>query len=313
MDIASFVERSPAHPKRHSRQTSRAIRNASTHQQKQEAVDEYLYCKLHPDRSALHNAEVLHTKLEKLKSSLCLVDAEQVSARGAYYIQHIAGLTKQKKLVSQPQNLAASTALQVERAEETSAAMKLVHAFMEKQLEPTQGPQTRLNLLRAARNTIEAALAFPKRAGWDRDLDAFMQTKACEGPVHGPIHSKLTAKQLNNASPGEIELLADHYFYQKVVATWSAKANSGHIENELQALLPQLQDELLRQSVQGRAQFCMRHMTEICEVKQAQEKASWDASYQASKRIGRTSNDQWRLIMHSADSQHFATVLNSEI
>ena len=311
MDEASFVERSPAHAKRHSRQTSRAIRNASSHQQKQYAVDDYMYSKIHQDRSPLHNAEVLQTKLDKLKGSLCLVDAEQVSARGAYYIQHIVGLTKQKKLVSETQNLAASIALQSERAEETSAAMTLVHAFMERQLQPTQGPQTRLNLLRAARHSIEAALAFPKRAGWDTDLDAFMQAKACEGPVHGPDHSKLTAKQLNNASSGEIELLADQYFYQKVVATWSAKANSSHVENELQALLPQLQYELLRQSVQGRAQFYMRHMTEICEVKQAQQKANWNVSYQASKRLGRTSNDQWRLVMHSADSQHFATVLNN--
>lgn len=275
-------------------------------------MDEYMYCKVHPDRSPLQNAEALRIKLEKLKSSLCPVDAEQLSARGAYYMQHIAGLTKQKKLVLQSQSPAAIIAFQAEQANDTCDAMSIIHSFMGSQLQPAQGPQTRLSLLRAARSSLEAALAFPKGPDWDRNLDTFMHQKAHEGPVHGPHHSKLTAEQLNHASPYEIELLADQYFYQKVVATWSVKANSGHIESELQALLPQLQHELVRQSVQGRAQFYMRHMSEICDVKQAQQQADWDVRHQASKRVGRTSNDQWRLVMHSADSQHFATVLNND-
>ena len=275
-------------------------------------MDGYMYCKVHPDRSPIQNAEVLRIKLEKLKSSLCPVDAEQLSARGAYYMQHIAGLTKQKKLVLSSQSPAAIIAFQAEQTDDTSDAMSIVHTFMESQLQPAQGPQTRLSLLRAARSSLEAALAFPKRPEWDLNLDAFMHQKAHEGPVHGPDHSKLTAQQLNHASPDEIELLADQYFYQKVVASWSVKANSGHIESELQALLPQLQNELVRQSVQSRAQFYMHHMSEICNVKQAQQQADWDVRLQASKRVGRSSNDQWRLVMHSADSQHFATVFNNE-
>lgn len=312
MGDAILVDRLPAHSKRHSRQTSRIIRNASTHQQKQHAMDDYMYCKLHPERSLIQNAEVLRIKLDKLKSYLCPVDAEQLSTRGAYYMHHMAGLIKQKKLVLQSQNLAAITAFQAEQADDASAAISIVHAFMEGQLQAAQGPQTRFSLLRAARSSLEAALAFPKRPGWDRNLDAFMHRKAYEGPVHGPGHSKLTAKQLNHASPDAIELLADKYFYQKVVATWSVRANTTHIESELQALLPQLQNVLVRQSVQGRAQFYIRHMSEICEVKQAQQQADWNGRYQAAKRIGRASNDQWRLVMHSADSQHFATILNNE-
>ena len=310
MGDATLVNRLPALSKR---QTSKTIKNASTHSEKQHVMDDYMYCKVHPDRSPIQNAEVLRIKLEKLKNSLCPVDAEQLSARGAYYMQHIAGLTKQKKLILQSHIPAAIIAFQAEQAVVASDAMSIVHTFMESQLQPAQGPQTRLSLLRAARSSLEAALAFPKRPEWDRNLDAFMHQKAHEGPVHGPRHSKLTAKQLNHASPDEIELLADQYFYLKVVATWSVKANSSHIESELQALLPQLQHDLVRQSVQGRAHFYMRHMGEICDVKQAQQQADWDVKYQASKRIGRTSNDQWRLVMHSADSQHYATVLNDEL
>ena len=312
MGDVTLVNRLLAHSKRQSRQTLKTIRNASTHLDKQHAMDDYMYCKVHPDRSPTQNAEVLRMKLQKLKISLCPVDAEQLSARGAYYMQHIAGLTKQKKLVLQSQSPAAIIAFQAEQADDTSHAMNIVHTFMESQLQPAQGPQTKLSLLRATRSSLEAALAFPKRPAWDHNLDAFMQQKAHEGPVHGPNHSKLTAKQLNHANPDELELLADQYFYQKVVATWSVKANAGHIESELQALLPQLQHEQIRQSVQGRAQFYMRHMNEICDVKEAQKQADWDVRHQASKRSGRASNDQWRLVMHSADSQHFATVLNIE-
>lgn len=313
MGDVTVANRLAALSKRQSRQTSKFIRNASTHLEKQHAMDDYMYCKIHPDRSHIQNAEALRIKLDKLKSTLCPVDAEQLSARGAYYMQHIDRLTKQKKLILQSQNLAAITAFQAEQADDISDAMRIVYTFMESQLQPSQGPQTRLSLLRAARSSLEAALAFPKRPEWDCNLDAYMQQKAHEGPVHGPDHSKLTAKQLNRASTDEIETLADQYFYQKVVVTWSEKANLGHVESELQALLPQLQDELVRQSVKGRAQFYTRHMGEICDLKQAQQQADWDVRPQASKRVGRASNDQWRLVMHSADSQHFATVLNNEI
>ncbi|KAL3132792.1 hypothetical protein ABBQ38_006719 [Trebouxia sp. C0009 RCD-2024] len=305
------VTRLSAHSKRYCRQTARSIRNSCTHQQKQHAMDDYMYCKIRPERSAAHNAEVLRLKLEKLKSYLCPVDAEQLCARGAYFMQHIAGLSKQKKLL-QSQDPAATAALYTEQADDMYDAMHTVHAFMERQLHQAQGPQTRFNVLRAARSRLEAALAFPKRPGWDVDLDAFVHRKVCEGPVYGPDHSRLTAKQLNHANPDEIDLLADHYFYQKVVATWSVRANLDHIESELRSLLPQLQDELVRQSVQGRAQFYLRHMREICDVKQAQQQADWIRRSQDSQRMCKTSNDQWRLVMHSADSQHFATILTNE-
>ena len=226
-------------------------------------------------------------------------------------MQQIASLTKQKKLL-QSQDPAAIIALYTEQADDTHDAMHAVHVFLDRQLQPAQGPQTRFNILRAARRRLEAALAFPKRPGWDLDLDAFVHCKVCEGPVYGPDHSRLTAKQLNHAHPGDIELLADQYFYQKVVATWSVRANLEHIESELRSLLPQLQDELVRQSVQNRAQFYMRHMNEVCDVKQTQQEADWIRRSKDSQRLCKTSNDQWRLVMHSADSQHFATILTNE-
>lgn len=270
-----------------------------------------MYCKIHPERSPVQNVEVLRLKLEKLKGSLCPVDAEHLCARGDYYMQHVVGLMKQKNLL-QSQDPAAITALYAEQADDAHDAMQAVHAFMERHLQPTQGPQTRFTVLMTARRCLEAALAFPKRPGWDLNIDAFVHHKVCEGPVHGPDHSRHTAKQLNHANPGEIELLADHYFYHKVVATWSVRANSDHIERELQSLLPQLQDELVRQTVQGRAQFYVHHMREMCKVKQARQHADYIGRCQGSQRLGRTSNDQWRLVMHSADSQHFATILNNE-
>ena len=302
----------PALSKLQSRQAAKVIRKASTHLIRQRMMEDYLYSKLRPDCSASQNTDILCTKVTTLQSKLCPADAKQLAGCGNRYIQHLAGLLNQKKLLLQQQNSAAVTAFRAERTDNTGDAMKCVHSFMVRHVTAAQGPQARLNHLRAARSTVEAALAFPTWSGWSHGLDAFMQAKGCEGPVHGPQHSQLTAKQLNNASPHEVDQLADHYFYQKVVATWSAKANSSHIDNELQALLPQLQDELICQALKACAQFYMCHMSEICDVKQAQQQANWDVSCQAFKRLGRSSNDRWRLVMHSADSQNFASFWHNE-
>ncbi len=305
------LEDLPAHSRRHSRHVLKAIRNASTHQQKQQAMDAYLVLKVHPARKPAENAEALRHKLERLVPCLCAVDAEQLSACGAYYIKHIAGLTKQKRLAMQPHNMAARTAQQAEQSEELSDAVAVVANYMQKDLHPEHGPQARLRVLGGARCEVEAALAFPKRAGWDAKLDALMHQKASEAPVYGPGHSKPVAKQLKNASPDEMELLADHYFYHKIVTNWSVGANQGHIDNEVQALLPQLQENSIRQCVQARAQFCIRHMSELCDVKLLQQQTSWTGRCEGNT-YRRKSNDQWKLVMHSADSQHFATVLENE-
>lgn len=301
----------PPQSKRHSRHVLKTIRTASTHLEKQQAIDEYLYLKVHAAQKPAENAQILRQKVDKLVPCLCAVDAEQLSARGAYYIHHVAGLTKQKRLTMQPHNLAARAALQAERAAELYDAVGFVSKYMQRGLHTEQGPQARLRVLGAARTDVEAALAFPKRAGWDAVLDSLMQSKSREGPVHGPCHSKPVAKQLNGASQDDVELIADDYFYQKIVTTWNVRANQGHIDNELQALLPQLRQDSTRQLVQARAQFYIRHMSEFCDVKLMQQQASWTGSCQTNGKR-RASTDQWRLVMHSADSQHFATVLGNE-
>jgi len=61
--------------------------------------------------------------------------------------------------------------------------------------------------------------------------------------------------------------------------------------------------------VQARAQLYTRHMSEVCGVKLARQQSQW-ADTSDSSSDSRKSKDQWRLVMHSADSQHFATVLD---
>jgi hypothetical protein len=303
------LEDLPSHSRRHSRHALKAIKSASTHLQKQLLMDDYLYLKVHAARKPAENAEVLRHKLEKLVPCLSPVDAEQLSARCAYYVEHIAGLTKQKQLITQSNSLAAKAARQAEQAEELADAVGLVAKHMHKDLQPGQGPQARLRVLAEARNDIEAALAFPKREGWDDRLDALIHRKASEAPVYGPNHSTPVAKKLNACTQHEVEFLADHYFYQKIVVTWSVSANQGHTEDELQALLPQLVTNSTRQCVLSRAQFYIRHMSELCDVKLARQQSQW-ADRSDSSSDSRKSKDQWRLVMHSADSQHFATVLD---
>lgn len=296
------------HPRRHRRHLLKSIRHASTCLQKQQVIDEYLYLKVQPARTPQENAEVLKHKLDKLGPCLCPVDAEQLSARGAYYIQHIAGLTKQKRLATQPNSMAAVTARQTEQVEELADAVAAVIKYIQRDLQPAQGPQARLKALKGARNDVEAALAFPKREGWDDKLNALILRKANEAPVYGPDHSAPVAKKLNCATPPEAEFLADHHFYHKIVTSWSVQANQGHVENELQALLPQLVTNATRQCVQSRAQFYIRHMSELRDVKLARQQTDWASSSDSSSN-SRKSKDQWRLVMHSADnSQHFATV-----
>lgn len=303
------VSHLPSQHKRHRRRALKSIQDVSTHAEKQQVIEDYLYLKISPALSAAENAEVLQRKSNKLARQLDPIEAEQMLACSAYYIKHMKGLTRQKTLVVSG-NTAAKVARQTEQADELSDAIGIVANHMQKDFQPEQGPQARLRTLAGARNDVEAAFAFPKRAGWDSALDSFMHSKASQTPVYGPGHSMLMAQQLNNADKANAELLADQYFYNKVVGTWSITANQGHIENELQALLPQLGKEGLRQCVQGRAQFYIRHMCDICDIKLGQQQWDWQSKCSDSSH---SSNDQWRLVMHSAQSQHFATVLDREL
>lgn len=223
------VSHLPSQHKRHRRRALKSIQDVSTHAEKQQVIEDYLYLKISPALSAAENAEVLQRKSNKLARQLDPIEAEQMLACSAYYIKHMKGLTRQKTLVVSG-NTAAKVARQTEQADELSDAIGIVANHMQKDFQPEQGPQARLRTLAGARNDVEAAFAFPKRAGWDSALDSFMHSKASQTPVYGPGHSMLMAQQLNNADKANAELLADQYFYNKVVGTWSITANQGHIE-----------------------------------------------------------------------------------
>ena len=203
------VSNLPSQSKRPLRRALKRIQNAALHAEKQQVIEDYLYLKISPARAPAENAEVLQHKFNKLIPQLDPVDAEQLSACCAYYIKHIASLTRQKGLV-QSQNAAAKVARLAEQADELPEAIQIVTEYMQVHLQARQGPQARLRVLGNARSDVEAALAFPRRAGWDSMLDEHMQFKASEAPVHGPGHSMTVAQQLNHTDSANAELLSDH-------------------------------------------------------------------------------------------------------
>ena len=294
--------------KRHRRRALIQIRTAASHIDKQQVIDSYLFNKIAPDISPEDNTAVLQRKLQQMLPCLSPVDAEQLSSRGRYYLQHIHALTAQKQQLQDPLNDAAATAAKAEAIPDHCQSVAVVQEYMLKAASPEQGPVARLRSLANARKQVELAFAFPKQPEWHEDLDAFMHKQARLGCRNSPTHSQHVAHELNHAELEDVTTIADRYFYNRVVAGWSPAANTRRLVLELQVLLPQLCDVAVMQRVQSRVDFFVAHMAQVCIQKEKDNIEGCKLQASAVGERNRT-KDTWQLIMHNADSEHYATLL----
>ena len=218
------------------------------------------------------NAVILQQKLEQLHLHLCPQDAEQVMARGNFYIQHLVALYTQKALAQAwtkgSKSKAAKVASKADRQSNLNDALYMVMRHMCQSLHHHQGPYARVGALHQRRTDIEAALAFPKPAQWKTELDLFMQREYEQAVNVPPGHScKHTAQKLNIAELCVVSKIADRYFYIKIVTRWNVGANQGHIQDKLKALLPLLWNHGVVQQVQASAEVCQSNMKALRRLK----------------------------------------------
>lgn len=303
----TLTARLPLCCKRHRRRALIQIKAAVSHADKQQIIDSYLHQKVDADASSGHNAAMLARKLQEMLPCLPPVDAEQLSSRGQYFIKHIDTLTVQKQQLQDPKNLAAAIAAKAESMMDHFKSVEVVQEYMLEAVRPEQGPVARLQSLMNARKQVEAALAFPTWPEWHEDLDAFIHRQAKLGCRNSPVYSQHVATELNSCKLEDVSTVADRYFYKRIVASWSPAANERHLVLELQVLLPQLSDVAVMQRVQARVDFFIGHMAQVCS-----QKANDQHGYQKhmTSVAGRSkTKDQWQLVMHNCDSEHYATLL----
>ena len=294
--------------KRYRRRALVQIKAAASHADKQQVIDGYLYHKIDPEAPADSNAATLEKKLQEMLPCLPPVDTEQLSSRSQYFISHVEALTAQKLCLQDPQNLAAATAAKAESISDYCQSLLVVQEYMLQSVKPEQGPVARLQALATARKQVEAALAFPTQPIWHEDLDVFMHKQARLGCRNSPTHSQTVANELNSAKLEDVSSIADRYLYNRVVAGWSPAANRRRLVLEMQVLLPQLCDVAVMQRVQARVNFFVDHIAQV-SVQKAKHQVDGHKTQTSAVAERRRSQDQWQLIMHAADSEHYATLL----
>lgn len=250
-----------------SKDAQQAIVCARTMQAKLEAIDTYIDSKLNVylDRrmNPYEQSAYLQSKLQQLALALSQADAALLTARGDHFIENIAGLCNQWSLKSTFRTSGSATAaFHADRAFNWCDGLAIIKEFLQKSTHKKQGPRARFEAMREARAQVHAAIAFPKPALWEADLDRFMQQEALQGSLADPgFFSEAVASALNSAPEHKVAGIANRYFYSKIVAPWSVAVNQGHIDDKLYALLPQLDSSRVQHAVQDRANSCKRNMT----------------------------------------------------
>ncbi|KAL0030802.1 hypothetical protein WJX77_007332 [Trebouxia sp. C0004] len=257
------------------------ITKAPTLQQMQKAIDAYMDKKIQAKATTDQNIASLQQKLQELSRHLSSGDADQVTARSSYYLQHMAGLVNQKALLEESGDTeAAKVAFQSDREEEPQRAIELVINYMHSSLHSTQGPNARVGAVRQYRFAVETALAFPKPQEWSYQLDSFTQQQFDGAQLQAPGGSAkraanhFNALQLQNAAQlHQVNKISNQYFYDKVMTSWNVGANQGHVQDKLQALLPLLHNAAVKQQVSAQAAICQQTMAIQRQKKLEEERA----------------------------------------
>jgi len=223
----------------------------------------------------------LQQKLQVLCHLLSAGDADLVTARSSFYIEHMAGLCNQKALLKERGDThAAKIAFQADCEQDLQAAIDFVVKYMSCALHTSQGPNARVGAVTECRSAVEQALAFPKPPEWSWQLDSFVQAEF-NGAVAQPAggQAKVVADQLNRlqmqntAQLHQVNTIVDRYLYSKITTSWNVGGNQDHIQDKLQTLLPMLQDPTVSQQVVAQAGMFQQTMAVQRQKKLEEERA----------------------------------------
>ena len=255
-------------------QAAELIRKAKKLQRKQAILDAYLDQKIVVEDTAEVNAARLRQKLDKLCAQLPAEDIKVVNQRGDHYLQHIESLCHQKLKRSSHSlgSTAARVAFEAEQQSDPSEGLNIVLAHMQAAVHDHQGPQARRGAMQQAAADVTTVLVYPQHSSWQAECDSAIAKQVRKARLRAPgLQCKRAAAKLNAASSQSIEGIASSYFCDKIVTHWNIGANQGHMRDKLQAMLPLLREEEVRQQVTAAAQACQNNMEALRANKKAKE------------------------------------------